>query len=87
MDERRGRPKEIIQEPTPTKWERKFEDEDCTEIWKFDSKKTTKGPVEVNITYKNGIDKQANWNKRAKESKDERRTTRQMKKINNKHKK
>ena len=87
MDERRGRPKEIIQEPTPTKWERKFEDEDCTEIWKFDSKKTTKGPVEVNITYKNGIDKQVNWNKRAKESKDERRTTRQMKKINNKHKK
>jgi len=82
-----ARPKEIPIEPKPQKWERRFEDEDCTEIWKFDSKKTKNGPVEVIITYKGGIDKQRNWNKRAKEAKDERRTTRQMKKINNKNKK
>lgn len=82
-----ARPKETPIEPKPQKWERKFEDEDCTEIWRFDSKKTTKGPVEVVITYKNGLDKQSKWNKRAKEAKDERRTTRQMKKINNKNKK
>ena len=82
-----ARPKEIPIEPKSQKWERKFEDDDCTEIWKFDSKKTTRGPVEVVITYKGGIDKQSKWNKRAKEAKDERRTTRQMKKINNKNKK
>ena len=82
-----GRPKEIPIEPKPQKWERKFEDDDCTEIWKFDSKKTTNGPVEVVITYKNGLDKQSKWNKRAKDAKDERRTSRQMKKINNKTKK
>jgi hypothetical protein len=82
-----ARPKEILTEPKPQKWERKFEDDECTEIWKFDSKKTTRGPVEVVITYKGGIDKQAKWNKRAKEAKDDRRTVRQMKKINNKNKK
>jgi len=79
-----ARPKETPIEPKSQKWERKFEDDDCTEIWKYDSKKTTKGPVEVIITYKGGIDKQAKWNKRAKEAKDDRRVARQMKKIKNK---
>ena len=81
-----ARPKEIPIEPKPQKWERKFEDDECTEIWKYDSKKTTKGPIEVTIVYKGGIDKQTKWNKRAKEAKDERRTNRQMKKIQNKNK-
>lgn len=76
-----ARPKEIPTEPKLQKWERKFEDDDCTEVWKYDSKKTTKGPIEVTIIYKGGIDKQAKWNKRAKESQDERRVVRQMKKI------
>lgn len=77
----KGRPKEAIIEPKPQKWERRFEDDDCVEIWKYDSKKTTRGPVEVIITYKNGYDKPKNWNKRAKEAKDDRRVARQMKKI------
>jgi hypothetical protein len=76
-----ARPKEILIEPKSQKWERKFEDNECIEIWKYDSKKTTKGPVEVIITYKGGYDKTKNWNKMAKEAKDERRTSRQMKKI------
>jgi hypothetical protein len=82
-----ARPKEIQIEPKPQKWERKFEDDECIEIWKYDSKKTIKGPVEVVITYKGGIDKTAKWNKRAKEAKDERRTVRQMNKIKNKKQK
>lgn len=82
-----GRPKEIVQQPKPIKWERRFEDDNSVEIWKYDSKKTTKGPVEVNITYKNGYDKPKNWNKLAKQAKEDRRAARQMKKINNRNKK
>ena len=79
-----ARPKEIPIEPKPQKWERKFEYDDCTEIWKYDSKKTKNGPVETIITYKNGLDKPRNWNKMQKQAKDDRRTDRQMKKIKNK---
>jgi len=39
----------------------------------------------VNITYKNGYDKQ--WGKMQKQARDDKRTARQMKKINNKNKK
>jgi len=53
----RGRPKEIIDEPKPTKFERRFEDEDTIEVWKYDLKKFDKGPIEVNITYKAGAEK------------------------------
>jgi len=38
----------------PTKWEVVYEDEDCVSIWKYDSKKTTFGPVEVEYKYKRG---------------------------------
>ena len=46
-----ARPKEIPTEPKSQKWECKFEDDDCTEVWKYDSKKTTKGPIEVTIIF------------------------------------
>lgn len=41
-------------EPKPTKYEYVFEDEDCISIWKYDTKKTTFGPVEVEYKYKRG---------------------------------
>lgn len=41
-------------EPKPTKWEVKYEDDECISIWKYDSKKTTFGPVEVEYKYKRG---------------------------------
>jgi ATPase subunit of ABC transporter with duplicated ATPase domains len=75
----RGRPKEIIQEPSPTKFERRFEDEDTIEIWKYDLKKFDKGPIEVNITYKAGAEKRLK--QRAKDTKQEKKIARQMKKI------
>ena len=75
----RGRPKEIIDEPKPTKFERRFEDEDTIEIWKYDLKKFDKGPIEVNITYKAGAEKRIK--QRGIEAKQVKRNTRQMKKI------
>jgi hypothetical protein len=34
------------------KWERVYEFDDCTTIWRFDSKKSLINPVEVEIKYK-----------------------------------
>lgn len=39
-------------EPKPTKWEVRYEDEDCVSIWKYDTNKTIFGPVEVEYKYK-----------------------------------
>lgn len=64
------------------KFERRYEDDETITIWKYDLNKST-GPVEVNISYKNNIDKK--WEKRAKQAQDERRIERQMRKINNKN--
>ena len=75
----RGRPKEIIDEPKSTKFERRYEDEDSVEVWKFDLKKFDKGPIEVNITYKAGAEKRLK--QRAKDTKQEKKIARQMKKI------
>lgn len=41
-------------EPKPQKWEVVYEDEDCISIWKYNSKITTNGPVEVEYKYKRG---------------------------------
>lgn len=41
-------------EPKPTKWEVVYEDEECISIWKYNSKITTRGPVEVEYKYKRG---------------------------------
>jgi len=38
----------------PTKWEHVYEDEETISIWKYNSKVTTAGPVEVEIKYKKG---------------------------------
>jgi hypothetical protein len=84
MEERRGRPKEITQEPTLRKFTRVYEDDETIETWTFDLDKFERGPINVDIKYKNGLDKPKNWNKKAKEAKDQRRTDRKMRKINNK---
>ncbi len=75
----RGRPKEILQEPLPTKFERVYEDELTIETWKYDLKKFNRGPIEVDIKYKAGAEKQLK--QRAKDAKQEKKTARQMKKI------
>jgi hypothetical protein len=38
----------------PTKWEQVYEDEETISIWKYNSKITTAGPVEVETKYKRG---------------------------------
>jgi len=80
MIERRGRPKEIEQEPAPTKFNRVYEDEYTIETWKFDLNKFDKGPIEVDIKYKAGAEKALKL--RAKEAKQQKKIDRQMKKIN-----
>jgi hypothetical protein len=42
-------------EPKPTKYEIVFEDDECISIWKYNSKITTRGPVEVEYKYKRGF--------------------------------
>ena len=83
MIERRGRPKEIEQEPAPTKFIRVYEDEYTIETWKFDLNKFDKGPIEVDIKYKAGAEKALKL--RAKEAKQQKKIDRQMKKINTKN--
>jgi hypothetical protein len=77
----RGRPKEIITEPKPVKFERRYEDDECIEIWKYDLNKWDKGPISVEVTYKPGVVK--NWGNKLKEVKSAKKIARQMKKINN----
>jgi hypothetical protein len=78
----RGRPKEIVQEPQPLKFERRYEDDECTEVWKYDLNKWDKGPISIEITYKPGVVK--NWGNKLKETKAAKKIARQMKKIKNK---
>jgi len=68
------------------KYQRTYEHEDSTEVWTYDTDKFRNGPISVEIKYKEGADKPKNWNKRAKQSKDDRRNARQMKKINERNK-
>jgi len=48
----------------PTKWEVVYEDDECISIWRYNSKITTAGPVEVEQKYKRGyvhpLDKKKN---------------------------
>ena len=80
----KGRPKEMQPEDMPRKFLRIYEDDDTIETWKYDLNKFERGPIEVDIKWKNSLDKPSNWNKMQKEAKNERRTDRQMKKINSK---
>jgi len=78
----RGRPIESTASDIPRKFKRVYEHEDCTIIWKFDLDITDKGPIEVDIRYKNNSDSEKNWKNKAKNAKEERRINREMKKIN-----
>jgi hypothetical protein len=78
----RGRPIESTASDIPRKFKRVYEHEDCTIIWKFDLDITDKGPIEVDVRYKNNSDSEKNWKNKAKNAKEERRINREMKKIN-----
>lgn len=85
MEEKRGRPTTIVQEPIVSKFSRVYEDEETITTWTFDLDKFDRGPISVDIKYKVGADKAIKA--RAKEAKQIKKTARQMKKINNKNKK
>ena len=78
--ERRGRPKEPEHLPPPRKYKKTYEDEDTIEVWTYDLD-IHRGPINVDIKYKNGLDKTKNWNKMQRDAKNERRASRQMRKI------
>ena len=84
MEERRGRPAAIIQEEAPRKYTRVYEDEYAIETWTFDIDKFRNGPILVEIKYKAGAEKAIKLN--AKNNKQEKKTARQMKKINERNK-
>jgi hypothetical protein len=85
MEERRGRPKEIIQQPQETKFSRVYEDEYTIETWKFDLNKFSRGPIEVDIKYKAGAEKALKL--KAKEAKQTRKNELAMNRINRKNNK
>lgn len=84
MEERRGRPKETQIADAPRKFTRVYEDEDTIETWKYDLDKFERGPFEVDIKYKAGAEKRLK--QRVKDAKQEKKTARQMKKINSRKK-
>ena len=84
MEERRGRPAAIIQEEAPRKYTRVYEDEYAIETWTFDIDKFRNGPILVEIKYKAGAEKAIKLN--AKQSKIDKKSARQMKKINERNK-
>ena len=67
-----------------TKFTRVYEDEDTTEIWTYDLDKFDKGPISVEIKYKTGAEKRIK--QRAKDTTQQKKIARQMKKINNRNK-
>ena len=84
MEERRGRPATTVQEELPRKYTRVYEDEYAVETWSFDVDKFRNGPISVDIKYKAGAEKAIKLN--AKNNKQEKKTARQMKKINERNK-
>jgi len=84
MEEKRGRPATIIQESPPRKYTRVFEDEYAVETWTYDLDKFRNGPIQVDIKYKAGAEKAIKLN--AKNNKQEKKSARQMKKINERNK-
>jgi hypothetical protein len=85
MEERRGRPAAIIQEEAPRKYTRVYEDEYAIETWTFDVDKFRNGPIQVDIKYKAGAEKAIKLN--AKQNKQDKKSARQMKIINERNKK
>ena len=47
----------------PVKWEVVYEDEESISIWKYDTRKTTFGPVEVEYRWKRSFNP---WNNKKK---------------------
>jgi hypothetical protein len=84
MEERRGRPATIIQEEAPRKYTRVYEDEYAIETWSFDLDKFRNGPISVDIKYKAGAEKAIK--QQIKQTKQDKKTARQMKKINERNK-
>jgi hypothetical protein len=84
MEERRGRPKEAPIVEAPRKYTRVFEDEYAIETWTYNLDKFPRGPISVDIKYKPGAEKAMKQN--AKQVKQDKKTARQMKKINEKKK-
>jgi ribosomal protein S8 len=66
------------------KFQRVYEDELTIETWSFDTDKFRNGPISVDIKYKAGAEKAIKQN--AKLVKQEKKTARQMKKINERNK-
>lgn len=66
------------------KFTRSYEDDDTTEIWTFDLDKFENGPIGVEIKYKAGAEKRIK--QRAKDNTQQKKTARQMKKINKRNK-
>ena len=66
------------------KFQRVYEDELTTETWTFDTDKFRNGPISVDIKYKAGAEKAMKL--QAKQAKQEKKTARQMKKINERNK-
>ena len=84
MEERRGRPATIVQEEAPRKFTRVYEDEYAVETWTFDIDKFRNGPILVEIKYKAGAEKSIKLH--VKQSKQDKKSARQMKKINERNK-
>jgi hypothetical protein len=66
------------------KFQRVYEDELTTETWTYDTDKFRNGPISVDIKYKAGAEKAIKQN--AKQTKQDKKTARQMKKINERNK-
>ena len=79
----RGRPAAIEPVEAPRKYTRVFEDELIIETWTYDLNKFH-GPINVDIKYKAGAEKAIKLN--AKNNKQEKKASRQMKKINERNK-
>jgi hypothetical protein len=80
----RGRPAAIEPVEAPIKYTRIYEDEYAIETWSFDVDKFSRGPISVEIKYKTGAEKAIKQN--AKQVKQDKKTARQMKKINERNK-
>ena len=66
------------------KYQRIYEHEDTTETWSFDTDKFRNGPIQVDIKYKAGAEKAIK--QQIKQTKQDKKTSRQMKKINERNK-
>ena len=79
----RGRPAVIEPVEAPRKFTRIYEDEYTIETWTYDLNKFH-GPINVDIKYKAGAEKAIK--QQIKQTKQDKKTARQMKKINERNK-